>query len=125
MSQPLGPTSTCLTGTARANWVDAAAEACPREDGTYAVVLALTVQAPWHLYAPGSTVGLPVSVSAESPAELVHLTIPQTPNGELTGTVEITGTLSNAAAGSRLRIRTQVCDGPRCERPHTTELLLA
>lgn len=73
------------------------------------------VEEPWHVYGPDSASGLPALVEAADPMRFTALRIPSGPDGELSGRVAITGTVTGVLPGVHFVVGIQACDGPRCE----------
>lgn len=116
-------TATTLTASARAGRVHAVLEVEPDGD-EQRFTLQLAVSASWHVYAPGADSGLPIEVRADAPMRLVQVEFPTGLREQVRGRIVITGTLVDARPGRTLRVRTQACDGPRCEPPAVARLTL-
>ncbi|MEU1520102.1 hypothetical protein ABZ490_49700 [Streptomyces sp. NPDC005811] len=113
-----------LSATARVGRVQAVLHVDASDSGHQAFTLDLLVEEPWHVYGPDAASGLPVLVEAADPMRLTALRIPSGPDGELSGRVAITGTVTGALPGAHFVVRTQACDGPRCEPPARARLTL-
>lgn len=91
----------------------------PRSDGLVDLSVDVIVEAHWHLFAPGSSDGLPVrlTATAASQAQLVACAIPEGDAGHLSGTFRITATVQPGPSAWELELRTQACSGSTCRPP--------
>lgn|GEM_PF-3489754 len=79
---------------------------------------------PWHLYAPGATEGLPIDLTVEEPARLFEVEYESDDSPEALRRGVITGLVEDASPGTVFGLRTQACNGARCEAPVLTRLVL-
>ena len=82
----------------------------------------------WHLYAPGSTAGVPITVKAleNSDYELSgEITVPQNDRGEISGTAVVRVPIRRKRSGNRLSVEFgyQACDARTCLLPARCSLL--
>lgn len=112
-----------LRADARTSRLHAELRAIERPEGGHAVTLRLAIAPPWHLFAPGATQGMPISLTAADPASVTDLVV-EADELELFGTVEVSATLTGAGPGTPLVLRTQACNGATCEVPASLKLTL-
>ncbi|GAB2444744.1 hypothetical protein GCM10027062_26230 [Nocardioides hungaricus] len=87
--------------------------------------VSLEVSPPWYVYAPGASSGLPVELSVEEPARITGIDYQVNGASETLRRAVITGVVADARPGTVFRLRTQACDGARCEAPVVARLTLA
>ena len=90
-----------------------------RDDGLVDLSIDVTVAANWHLFAPGSSGGLPVrlSATAASQTQVLACAIPEDATGHLGGTFRITATVKPGPTAWEVELRTQACSGSTCRTP--------
>ena len=88
-------------------------------DGRVSLMVEIGVEPDWHVYAPGSDDGLPVSltVPAESALRLNDVRFPETADRHLSGTFTIEADIDTLPSHGTIHLRTQACSGQTCEAP--------
>jgi hypothetical protein len=99
--------------------VEVRSSAEPRDDGLVDLSVDVTVVANWHLFAPGSSDGLAVRLTATpaSQTQVVACSIPDDATGHLSGTFRISATVQPGPSAWEVELRTQACSGSTCRTP--------
>jgi hypothetical protein len=101
--------------------VDVACLAKAQPDGSVALELRLRLQDGWYAYPPGSSEGVPVSLSVRPDSGYV-VTAPlvaDSDDGHLTGRAVLTAAAVGTGDDVRMDVTVQVCDGSVCLAPRT------
>jgi thioredoxin 1 len=95
-----------------------------REDGLVELTVMLIMREGWYAYPPGSTEGVPVSITTNSAHEVVEALRVAADIARLSGRADLSAVLRGDEDDVRFEVTVQVCDGTVCLPPERIRLVV-